>query len=691
MTASCRVSIGMPAYNRAPSLARAIESVLGQTMPDLELIISDNASTDETEAICRRYAAADPRIRYTRHREPIGGFPNFRFVLDAARAPYFMWLPPDDYALPRLLERAVAVLDAHPDVVVLRAADRVSRRRRAPVAGGGNVSARRHAEREPLALSSGTRGTTRASTVSTAARRCVASCPSSGYHAFDWTVSVGTLLAGKHWELDEVLLVREASDPTRYTKMIDLSFSNPLARLLPLLPFTRAALFELRVPPRPSTLARLFRLNLVYHVMYCQYRYPRYGDARVHVAATRRARDGRALAQPARHPRSPNRMTRPARGASGVRRARHGRSADQRLGGAHLRAGGRGAAASRECRAALLLERAGARTAPPPASTSSTFRVRAPGWPAPATWPPRCSVPGSAIDFRTSLAGERRLVQLASPLLFEGARRAGLGRFVLDAHNVYQDMTAFPQASLRDRVFYRLTRRRQARMEAACWAAAAHVIFCSTVDRDRAERLAPGIAARSTIVPELRGHARVHAASRRGVRRRGPGGLHRHHALSAELLRRTGDLSRSGAGAPRSRILDRRRGAVPAGPDPRQRALPGPGGDDLRPARRGPGGPGPGSPRQRHPPQAPRVLRAPVCPWCARPSRPRGWTIVDGTHVRLAETPAALVAAIRDLHGDARASAALGASARALVETRYDWRAWVPGLLQVYVAQAPTC
>ena len=152
MSVSCRVSIGMPAYNRAPTLARAIESVLGQTLTDLELIISDNASTDDTEAICRRYAEADSRIRYTRHRGAIGGFPNFRFVLDAARAPYFMWLPPDDYALPRLLERAVAVLDAHADVaccvpqIEFLGADG----RRWPAEG--TLPARRHADREPPSL-----------------------------------------------------------------------------------------------------------------------------------------------------------------------------------------------------------------------------------------------------------------------------------------------------------------------------------------------------------------------------------------------------------------------------------------------------------------------------------------------------------------------------------------------------------
>ena len=284
MTVRCRVSIGMPAYNRAPTIARAIESVLGQTLSDFELVISDNASTDDTEAICLRYAAADPRIRYTRHRGPIGGFPNFRFVLDAARAPYFMWLPPDDYVLPRLLERAVDVLDTRPDVaccvpqVEFLGVDghRWPAEGTFPLVGTLTENLRRFLY-DPRD-NSRFYGLHRRETL----RRVL---PASGFHAFDWTVSVGTLLAGKHWELDEVLLVREASDPTRYTRMIDRSFSNRLARLLPLLPFTRAVLFGLRVPARPSTLARLLRLNLVYHVMYCQYRYPRYGELAYRIGA----------------------------------------------------------------------------------------------------------------------------------------------------------------------------------------------------------------------------------------------------------------------------------------------------------------------------------------------------------------------------------------------------------------------
>jgi hypothetical protein len=205
-------------------------------------------------------------------------------VLDAARAPYFMWLAADDYALPRLLERAVGVLDTHPDVATCVPqveflggdGDRWPAEGTFPLVGTRNENLQRflHDPRD----NSRFYGLHRRD----ALRRVV---PASGHHACDWTVSVGMLMAGKHWEIDEVLLVREASDPMRYTRMVDEAFRNRLARLLPLLPFTRATLFELRVPPRPTTLARLFRLNLVYHVMYCQYRYPRYGQLAYTLAA----------------------------------------------------------------------------------------------------------------------------------------------------------------------------------------------------------------------------------------------------------------------------------------------------------------------------------------------------------------------------------------------------------------------
>jgi glycosyltransferase involved in cell wall biosynthesis len=61
------INIGMPVYNGAEFLHRAVDSLLSQTEGNFELLISDNASTDDTEAICREYLKRDPRVRYVRH------------------------------------------------------------------------------------------------------------------------------------------------------------------------------------------------------------------------------------------------------------------------------------------------------------------------------------------------------------------------------------------------------------------------------------------------------------------------------------------------------------------------------------------------------------------------------------------------------------------------------------------------
>jgi glycosyltransferase involved in cell wall biosynthesis len=66
-----------------------------------------------------------------------------------------------------------------------------------------------------------------------------------------------------------------------------------------------------------------------------------------------------------------------------------------------------------------------------------------------------------------------------------------------------------------------------------------------------------------------------------------------------------------------------------------------------------------------------------------------GLAVEDGRHVRLVDTPCELVAAVRALHANAEACAQLGAAARALVASHYDWQAQVPGLLAIYAAHAP--
>jgi len=113
-----RVTIGLPVYNGDAFLAAAIDSLLAQTYRDFELIISDNASTDGTEAICRDRAARDPRIRYHRSATNRGAMWNFNVVVELARGEYFKWAAHDDRHEPTYIERCVEALDRHPDVVL---------------------------------------------------------------------------------------------------------------------------------------------------------------------------------------------------------------------------------------------------------------------------------------------------------------------------------------------------------------------------------------------------------------------------------------------------------------------------------------------------------------------------------------------------------------------------------------------
>ena len=113
-----RVSVGLPVYNGENFLREAIDSVLEQTFEDLELIISDNASTDLTEEICRGYAAKDKRMKYFRNKENMGASFNYKRVFGLASGEYFKWTAHDDVCKPEFLERCVEVLDADSEVVL---------------------------------------------------------------------------------------------------------------------------------------------------------------------------------------------------------------------------------------------------------------------------------------------------------------------------------------------------------------------------------------------------------------------------------------------------------------------------------------------------------------------------------------------------------------------------------------------
>ena len=116
------VSIGLPVFDGEAYLEEAIRSVLAQTLGDLELVISDNASTDRTAEICRDWAATDRRVRYLRNPENLGAAPNYNRTFAESRGRYFKWLAHDDRLLPGYLAATVAVLEADPSVVLCNTA-----------------------------------------------------------------------------------------------------------------------------------------------------------------------------------------------------------------------------------------------------------------------------------------------------------------------------------------------------------------------------------------------------------------------------------------------------------------------------------------------------------------------------------------------------------------------------------------
>lgn len=113
------VSIGIPTYDRPDGLRRTIECLTRQTYPNLEILVSDNASPgDETEQVVNSLAQNDDRIKYVRHPINRGAYLNFRFVLDNAMGKYFMWFADDDSCDAAFISELVSCLEFNSDIAL---------------------------------------------------------------------------------------------------------------------------------------------------------------------------------------------------------------------------------------------------------------------------------------------------------------------------------------------------------------------------------------------------------------------------------------------------------------------------------------------------------------------------------------------------------------------------------------------
>ncbi|MDZ7965411.1 MAG: glycosyltransferase family A protein [Nostoc sp. DedSLP03] len=114
MALQTKVSIVIPTYNRSKLLKTSLQSALAQDYPDFQVLVLDNASSDDTEAVVCSFA--DSRITYIRNETNIGIFGNWQRVTEVNSSPYVVILSDDDILLPNFIHESVLALDNHPDV-----------------------------------------------------------------------------------------------------------------------------------------------------------------------------------------------------------------------------------------------------------------------------------------------------------------------------------------------------------------------------------------------------------------------------------------------------------------------------------------------------------------------------------------------------------------------------------------------
>jgi hypothetical protein len=110
------VDVGIPTYNRSALLAISIASALGQTHREVQVVVSDNASSDDTAELVSRLCDIDPRLTLIRQDASQGLTKNFESVRHVGSGDYFMWLGDDDWMDPNLVSSCVGVLDEDPTV-----------------------------------------------------------------------------------------------------------------------------------------------------------------------------------------------------------------------------------------------------------------------------------------------------------------------------------------------------------------------------------------------------------------------------------------------------------------------------------------------------------------------------------------------------------------------------------------------
>jgi glycosyltransferase involved in cell wall biosynthesis len=116
MGADVRISLAIATYNRAAMVREAVEAALAQSYAPYEIVVADDASTDETSEVLGHLAAGDRRVHVIRQAANSGGVENWNAAMNATRGDVIAWCSDDDGFLPGHLEASVGFLKAHPEI-----------------------------------------------------------------------------------------------------------------------------------------------------------------------------------------------------------------------------------------------------------------------------------------------------------------------------------------------------------------------------------------------------------------------------------------------------------------------------------------------------------------------------------------------------------------------------------------------
>lgn len=261
------VSIGMPVYNGGSLLCKALDTLLAQLFRNFEIIISDNASSDNTEKICREYEKNDSRIRYYRQNINQGVGPNFLFVLKQAKGTYFMWAAHDDTWEPSFIASTLHALTKNPGAVCavpkILLTDGILSNATYPITDKNPGERLKKYLKDPSDNSR-----------FYGLYRIACARKSSHYitntYASDWLFFASIIMQGKVIEVVDVLMTRRSKESTSIVS--SHSSKNIIYNLFPLMQFTLHILRTYKESRNIKTLFHLLKLNLSHHTTLVSYR-----------------------------------------------------------------------------------------------------------------------------------------------------------------------------------------------------------------------------------------------------------------------------------------------------------------------------------------------------------------------------------------------------------------------------------